>query len=421
MDLEVTSVLWKQHVEDRPVTADDFQLANSIIDPQQMADSDILVELLYLSVDPYMRGMMRDAQVGSTPCAWGVVVVVGYYRQPFEPGQLLSSRGIARVKKAGPGVGSGFEEGDVLSGMLPWSSHAVLGRRGQGRAQAQLQLVDSRLLGRVPLPCFLGALGMPGLTAWAGLRRIAQPVAGQLLKGVHGCTVIGSAGSDEKMRIGFRVGGAGLTGQQLKCVYSCTVINSAGNHDQGVFEDNGVLLVQFKAGDSVAVWSNVAMLKQHGFDAAFNYKTSSTAEALQQAAPDGIDIYFDNVGGPTLDAALEAARPHARVVACGAISQYDLPQEQRYGVKNLLSVITKRIKLQGFVVGDYAAEIARDFHEDMSQHVLTGTVKALQHVTHGLENAGAAFVGMMGGGNIGKAVVQVVQQDPHPVVQQQQQ
>ncbi|KAF6250931.1 NADPH dependent alkenal/alkenone reductase [Scenedesmus sp. NREL 46B-D3] len=362
MDLEVTSVLWKQHVEDRPVTADDFQLAGSIIDPQQMADSDILVELLYLSVDPYMRGMMRNAQ--------------GYYRQPFEPGQPLSSRGIARVKKAGPGVGSGFEEGDVLSGMLPWSSHAVLGRRGQ----AQLQLVDSRLLGRVPLPCFLGALGMPGLTAWAGLRRIAQPVAGQV------AFVSGAAGA------------VGLTaGQLLKGVHGCTVIGSAGSDEK------------------------VALLKQHGFDAAFNYKTSSTAEALQQAAPDGIDIYFDNVGGPTLDAALEAARPHARVVACGAISQYDLPQGQRYGVKNLLSVITKRIKLQGFVVGDYAAEIARDFHEDMSQHVLTGTVKALQHVTHGLENAGAAFVGMMGGGNIGKAVVQVVQQDPHPVVQQQQQ
>ncbi|WIA23731.1 hypothetical protein OEZ85_000414 [Tetradesmus obliquus] len=359
MALQVISVLWKAHVEDRPVAADDFEVATNSIDPQAMGEGDILVELLYLSVDPYMRGMMRDSK--------------GYYRQPFTPGQPLSSRGIARVVRAGPGVGSGFEEGDVLSGMLPWSSHAILNRR----AQAALQLVDSRLLGKLPLPCFLGALGAPGMTAWAGLKKIAEPI-----KQGEVAFVSGAAGA-----VGL------VAGQLLKTKYGCNVIGSAGSNEK------------------------VALLQQLGFDAAFNYKTTDTAEALTQVAPDGIDIYFDNVGGPTLDAALAAARPHARFLACGAISQYDTPEDSRYGVKNLMNVITKRIKLRGFIVGDYAAELGGEFHEDMSQLLLAGKVKALQHVTQGLENAGAAFVGMMGGGNVGKALVQVVETDPFPVQQ----
>ncbi|KAF6262190.1 hypothetical protein COO60DRAFT_1636219 [Scenedesmus sp. NREL 46B-D3] len=246
MALPVTSVLWKDYVDNRAVQESDFIVATSEIDPASLQDGEVLVELLYLSVDPYLRGRMRRMKSY-------------YFIGPFESGKPLSSGGIGLVKAS---KAAAYAEGDVVSGMLPWSSHAVLDEA----AQEQL--------------------------AWW---------LGQLLKNVYGCKVIGSAGSDDK----------------------------------------------------------VSLLKQLGFDEAFNYKTTDTAEALKAAAPDGIDIYFDNVGGPTLEAVLDLARTHARVVACGMISQYDLPDEEKYGVKNLMN--------------------------------------------------------MMAGGNTGKAVVKVVAEDPFPV------
>lgn len=357
MALPVTSVLWKDYVDDRAVQESDFEVSTSEIDPANLQDGEVLVELLYLSVDPYLRGRMRRMKSY-------------YFIGPFESGKPLASGGIGLVKAS---KAAGFAAGDVVSGMLPWSSLAVLDQAAQG----MLQKLEPSLLGTAPLSYFLGTLGMPGMTAWASIKKIAEPI-----KQGEVAFVSGAAGA-----VGL------VAGQLLKNVYGCRVIGSAGSDDK------------------------VALLKQLGFDEAFNYKSVDTAAALKAAAPDGIDIYFDNVGGPTLETVLDQARSHARIVACGMISQYDLPDEQKYGVKNLFNLITKRIKLEGFIVSDYMAELGAAFGATMAEHVQQGKVKALEHTTEGIENAGKAFVEMMAGGNTGKAVVKVAAEDPFPVKQ----
>uniref|UniRef100_A0A383WMI6 Alcohol dehydrogenase-like C-terminal domain-containing protein n=1 Tax=Tetradesmus obliquus TaxID=3088 RepID=A0A383WMI6_TETOB len=235
-----------------------------------------------------------------------------YLGSGFEPGKPLQGGCVAQVVAS---KAPGFAEGEVVSGMLPWSSHQIVEADAQGL------------------------------------------IVGQLLKHVYGCKVIGSAGSNDK----------------------------------------------------------VALLHELGFDAAFNYHTTPKEQALKEAAPDGIDIYWENVGGPVLETVIEMCRPHARIVACGMISQYDLPDEEKYGVKNLFHVVTKRIKMQGMVVGDYYAELGKEFATTMGKYVTEGKVKAVEHVTEGIENAGKAWVEMMAGGNTGKAVVKVAAEDPFPV------
>ncbi|KAF8071356.1 hypothetical protein HT031_001440 [Scenedesmus sp. PABB004] len=358
MALPVTSVLWAAPggaVNDRAVAPEDFAVSTTgTVSAAELADGEVLVELLYLSVDPYMRGRMRHMKSH-------------YFVGPFEAGQPITSGalGLVKVSRA-----AGFAAGDVLTGMMPWSSAFVL----RPDAQAMVSKLDPGLLGKVPLSYFLGVLGMPGMTAYCSLKKIAAPKAGEV------AFVSGAAGA-----VGL------VAGQLLKRLHGCTVIGSAGSDDK------------------------VALLRRLGFDHAFNYKTTDTSSALAAAAPDGIDIYFDNVGGKTLETVLDHARNHARIVACGMISQYDAPEEQRYGVRNLFQVITKRITMQGFIVSDWMAEMGPEFSETMGALVRDGRVVAVEHVTRGLPNAGRAFVEMMAGGNVGKAVVAVAEVDPFPV------
>jgi len=260
----------------------------------------------------------------------------------------------------------------VVSGVVPWSTYFA----ADTADQEHLNKVDPSLLGKVPLSYFLGTLGMPGMTAYAGIKKIAEPKAGEV------AFVSGAAGA-----VGL------VAGQLLKHVYGCKVIGSAGTDDK------------------------VALLKEVGFDYAFNYKIKGTEEALAEAAPEGIDVYFDNVGGKVLEDALTAANNHGRIVACGQISQYDVSEDNRYGVKNLWNVVTKRLKMQGFIVSDYFAEMGAEFGQDMAKYVMEGKVVVREKVFNGINNAGSAFVDMMSGGNVGKAVVKVVDQDPYPLAQ----
>eukprot|EP00775_Hariotina_reticulata_P009113 gene9113-9282_t len=356
MALPVSDILWKDYVEEGRVTADDFLVTTDAagVNPGELKEGQILVELLYLSVDPYMRGRMRNTK--------------GYFIGPFEPGKPVTGGGLGLVKAS---KAADFAQGDVISGLVPWSSFFVLDVQQQG---GMLQKIDKSLLGKVPLSYFLGAMGMPGLTAYAGIKKIAEPKQGEV------AFVSAAAGA-----VGM------VAGQLLKQVYGCKVIGSAGSDDK------------------------VAALRDLGFDYVFNYKTTSTGTALAEAAPDGIDIYFENVGGQTLEVAIDHCRDFARIVACGMISQYDMPDEKKYGVKNLFMVVTKRLKMQGYIVSDYSAELGAEFATNMAEYVQQGKVKVTEHVTEGLENAGAAFVDMMAGGNLGKAIVKVVQEDPFPV------
>lgn len=356
MAVQVTSILFKDYVNEGKVPEDNFVVSkDSSIDPSKdLKDGQIFVEVLYLSVDPYMRARMRYSKEH-------------YLGTGFQPGKPLEGGCVAQVKVS---KAAQYSEGDVVFGSMPWVSHAIL----DADAQKGLQQVDPQLLGKVPLSYFVGVLGMPGFTAWAGLKKIAEPIQ-----------------QGEVALVSAAAGAVGLlVGQLLKHVYGCRVIGSAGSDDK------------------------VDLLKQVGFDEAFNYRKSPKHDALAAAAPDGIDIYWENVGGPVLEQVIDMCRPHARIVACGMISQYDLPDQEKYGVKNLFNIVTKRIKLQGFIVGDYYKELGAEFASTMSKYVLEGKVRAVEHVTEGIEQAGKAFVDMMAGGNTGKAVVKVAVADPFP-------
>ncbi|KAI8473089.1 MAG: NADPH dependent alkenal/alkenone reductase [Monoraphidium minutum] len=350
--LGVTSVVLKRYVDAGPVPDDAFGVDNTTLDAAALPEGGVLAELLYLSVDPYMRPLMRENKA--------------HYAPSFTLGQPLAGGAVAlvRVSKA-----EGFSPGDVIVGHAPWSTFVALGPGELGAFNA----VPKGLLGKVPLSYFLGTLGMPGLTAYSSLKKIAEPKAGE--------TAYISAAS----------GAVGqVAGQLLKRVYGCRVVGSAGSDDK------------------------VALLRNLGFDAAWNHREVAPGEGLAAHCPDGVDIYFENVGGETLDAVLEHANLHCRIVACGMISQYDLTPEQRYGVKNLFQIVAKQIKLQGFIVSTLAKGIEGEFAADMARWVAEGKIKVVEHVTPGIEAAPAAFRAMMAGGNLGKAVVRVAERDPFP-------
>jgi NADPH-dependent curcumin reductase CurA len=218
--------------------------------------------------------------------------------------------------------------------------------------------------GKVPLSWYLGVLGMPGMTAYVGLLDIGKPKAGE--------TVYVSAA-------------AGAVGQivgQLARMQGCRVVGSAGSDDK-------------------VAW----LTREAGYDAAFNYKTSGPlGAALGEHCPKGIDVYFENVGGAMLDAVLTRMNVRGRIAACGMISQYNL--EQPEGVHNLMAVVGNRLTIQGFIVSDHFDRLPQ-FIQQMTGWLADGKVVYREDVAEGIENAPAAFIGMLKGENFGKQVVKI--------------
>jgi hypothetical protein len=209
----------------------------------------------------------------------------------------------------------------------------------------------------------LGVLGMPGFTAWYGLFEIGRPQPGETV------FVSGAAGA---------VGSA--AGQMAK-IAGCRVIGSAGSPEK------------------------VAWLGELGFDAAFDYRRQPVRDALRDAAPDGIDIYFDNVGGDHLEAAVGALVNRGRVVCCGSISRYN-DVEPAPGPRNMFMVVTKRLRLEGFIISDHTDSFG-EFHEAASAWFREGRLRYRETVIEGIENAPRAFLGLLRGENVGKMLVQV--------------
>lgn len=307
--------------------------------PQHLKGQDVLVQLLDLSVDPYLRGRMNAGKS---------------YFPGFELGKPLNSGGIGKVVKSN---NSSYTKGDIVSGMLEWSNYTTVSD-GKG-----LTKIDNKA--GLPLSYYLGVLGMPGLTAYAGLLEIGKPKEGE--------TVFVSAA-------------AGAVGQivgQIAKLKGCRVVGSAGTDDK------------------------VELLKgKFGYDAAFNYKTSKDLKAsLQEFCPDGIDVYFENVGGKMLEAVLDVCNSGARIPCCGMISQYNVQEKE--GIRNLFNVIGKRITMQGFIVSDYYPTVGAQFQKEVAQWLKEGKIHYVDDVTNGLENAPKAFMGMLHGENVGKAAVKV--------------
>ncbi len=272
------------------------------------------------------------------------------YVPPFEIGKALDGGAVGEVIES---RSSGFNAGDVVTSHYGWREAFIT-------APGELNGVDKTL---EPLSVHLGTLGMTGMTAWAGLTMV-EVKAGDVIY------LSGAAGA------------VGSTAGQLAKLRGCRVIGSAGS------------------GEKVK-----HLLEECGFDAAFNYKTGPVLEQLKRAAPDGIDVYFDNVGGESLVAALDTLRPHGRIIACGGISSYN-DEKPEPGPSNLFNMTTKRLTMKGLIVGDWL-DRQSEFEKEAGDLYRAGKLKSFETVVVGIEKASQAFIGLFDGKNIGKMVVKL--------------
>ncbi|CAG23030.1 NADP-dependent oxidoreductase [Photobacterium profundum] len=315
-------------------SAENFALAQNTL--PEIQDGEVLVKNLWMSVDPYMRGRMMDR---------------ASYIAPFQIGEALEGGAIGEVIES---KNTEFPAGTKVNSMQGWRSHYI----SNGNGLTALPVT--------PLPdqSFLGIMGMPGMTAWTGLFRIAN------LKPTD--TVFISAAS----------GAVGSVACQIAKMHGCTVVGSTGSDDK------------------------VALLKSLGVDVVINYKKESNlTEALAKAAPQGIDVYFENVGGEHLEAALANMSDYGRIAVCGMISQYNATEPQP-GPTNLAMLIIKKLKVEGFIVFDHWAHYG-EFAQQMGQWIAEGKIKWEETVYEGLAEAPNAFIGLFEGKNKGKMLVKL--------------
>jgi NADPH-dependent curcumin reductase CurA len=272
------------------------------------------------------------------------------YVAPFELGKPLDGGAVGEVVES---RAPAFKPGDAVLSHYGWREYFAA-------PASELRPVSRDFQ---PLSLYLGALGMPGMTAWAGWQ----------LVGVN---------ARETVYVSGAAGAVGHVAGQLARLYGCRVIGSAGSADK----------VRF-------------LREECGFDVAFNYKEGPIRDQLKSAAPDGIDVYFDNVAGEALEAALSALRLRGRIIACGGISMYNEPKPRR-GPSNLFNVTTKRLTMKGLIVSDWLDRQA-EFQHEVGGYLRAGTLKSRETLVHGIDQAVAAFMGLFDGTNVGKMVVQL--------------
>lgn len=316
----------------------DFQVAETAI--PTAGPGEFLARNVYLSLDPYMRGAIAGRHMG---------------HNRLNQGDLIGGRCVAQVVES---KHADYAEGDYIVIESGWQEYTV----SDGGAKDEVRKIDPSA---GPLSSALGVLGMPGLTAWAGVERLANPglgdtfvvtaaagpvggTAGQLAK-AKGCRAVGIAGSDEKCRI---------------------------------------------------------VVEEYGFDACVNYKNDDWEEALKAACPDGIDVYFDNVGGPVLDAITKQLNLYGKVIMCGLVSQYNRSGDDGWHGHNMGPFVGKRAQLLGLVVYDYYDQMDA-FLKAAVPLVKAGRLNFHEDVAQGIENAPAHFSKLMNGQNVGKAVVAI--------------
>jgi NADPH-dependent curcumin reductase CurA len=294
--------------------------------------------------------LVRNLYMSVDPYMRGRMNAGRSYAPPFELGKPLDGGAVGDVIES---RARDFKPGDVVTSNFGWREYFVA-------SPEDLHLVSREMQ---PPSVYLGALGMTGMTAWVGLN-LVEARAGDVI------FISGAAGA------------VGNVAGQLAKLRGCRVIGSAGSAEK----------VQF-------------LREECGFDSAFNYKTGPVLEQLNREAPDGIDVYFDNVGGETLEAALSALRLRGRIAACGGISGYN-SETPRPGPSNLFNITTKRLTMRGFIVSDWL-DRRSEFEKELSAYFKAGKVKNKETVVKGIEQAAAAFVGLFQGQNVGKMVVEL--------------
>jgi NADPH-dependent curcumin reductase len=306
-----------------------------------LSDGQVLVQHHYLSLDPYMRGRMNDAKSYALPQPLNEVMIGGTV------GEVIASKHPS------------FAVGDRVVGMGGWQQYSIVHGRGM------LRKVDTS---RVPLPAYLGAVGMPGVTAWYGLTKICEAKAGQTI------TVSAASGA-----VGSAVG-------QLAKARGCRAVGIAGGPEKCGY-----------------------VVDELGFDACIDYKqhpdSKSLYQALKAATPDGIHGHFENVGGAVLDAVLVRMNDFGRIALCGMISGYD---GKPIPLQHPQLILTSRLRIEGFIVSEHM-EVWPEALAELGSRVAEGTLKYRETISHGLESAPEAFIGLLKGRNFGKQLVKLVE------------
>ncbi|MNY96444.1 NADPH-dependent curcumin reductase [compost metagenome] len=330
-------------LDNRPqgeATVSNFKLV--AVDTPALQEGQVLVRHHYLSLDPYMRGRMNDSKSYAASQPVGEVMIGGTV------GEVVESR---HAK---------FAPGDKVVGMGGWQEYSVV----DGDAPGMLRKVDTK---HVPLSYYLGAVGMPGVTAWYGLVKIINPKAGE--------TVVVSAAT----------GAVGSAFAALAKARGCRVVGIAGGPEKCAYATNEL-----------------------GFDECIDYKlhpdVKSMSKALKDACPNGIDGYFENVGGHILDAVLLRANAFSRIAMCGMIAGYD---GQSLPLQNPALILVNRMKIEGFIVSEHM-QVWPEALTELATLVAQGKLRPRESIAQGIENAPEAFLGLLKGKNFGKQLVKLV-------------
>jgi NADPH-dependent curcumin reductase CurA len=307
---------------------------------RELAEGEILVKVIYLSLDPAMRGWMNEGKS---------------YIRPVGIGEVMRAGGIGRVVASKSPI---FAAGDYVSGVTGVQQYWI------GAADDKAAAFSKVDPSAAALPKYLNALGMPGMTAYFGLLEVGQPKAGETV------VVSGAAGA-----VGQTVG-------QVARQRGCRVVGIAGGKEKCDF-----------------------VVNELGFDACIDYKTGSVKDGLKQHCPNGVDIYFDNVGGDILDAVLTRINMKARIIICGAISQYNNTTPVK-GPANYLSLLVNRARMEGIVVFDWADRYP-EAAAQMAQWMKDGSFKSREDIVDGLENFPQTLLMLFEGRNFGKLILKV--------------
>lgn len=327
-------ILLKKRPVGKP-SLNDFELIEETKPNPKVGE--LLLKTKYVSVDPYLRGRMRDEKS---------------YIEPFKVGEPLESGIIAEVIETN---NKNFQKGDLVNGMLQWKEFQTSNGNGLNKVDGQ----------RISARAYLGVLGLTGLTAYLGLTKIGKPKKGETI------LVSGAAGA-----VGSVVG-------QIGKIIGCRVVGIAGSDEK-----------------------IKRMQKEFGFDAGINYKTTDNLrKAIAEACPEGVDVYFDNVGGEILDASLMNMNRYGRVINCGAISLYN-ETEVAKGPRMEPLLIKNSILMQGFIVRDFVKDFG-PAQNQLAAWLAEDKLKSMETVVEGFENIPQAFIDLFKGKNKGKMIVAV--------------
>jgi NADPH-dependent curcumin reductase CurA len=303
--------------------------------------------------------LLRTLHLSLDPYMRGRMNAGPSYAPPVEVGQVMVGQTVARVEASNL---ESFRPGDIVDVYAGWEDYALSDGRGVHKLDPQLS----------PVTTALGVLGMPGMTAWTGLMNIGQPKPGE--------TVVVAAAS----------GAVGSVVGQLAKIKGCRAVGIAGGEEKGRY-----------------------VVEELGLDACVDHRRPGLGESLKAACPKGIDVYFENVGGPVFGAVLPLLNPFARVPVCGLIAHYNdtEPPEGPDRLPGLMvQVLVKRLTLRGFIVSDFASQ-RKDFLAEVGPLVRDGRIKYREHVIDGLEHAPRALIGLLRGENFGKTIVHVATED----------